>query len=226
MSRPASPWKAIRVGLIDVFTFCAADQITSPGGVHLPFETPAWAAEWKDRRVTMIHPGQGMALYLKINTIVGRGWDDYTWEELDTGLVQGKAATNETDVYEVSSGLRRFTLQAQCWSIEESDDFNSSDVIERIRTRMYWERNIQRLLECNVDCSDILNSRDMTATIDKKRFSVTALDFVFTACVVETDPIPTGWIEHVIVTSHEQAGGDDVTSSLRMIEETFSRPED
>lgn len=220
----ASPWKAIRLGLIDVFTFCAADQITSPGGIHLPFETPAWSAEWKDRRITMIHPGQGFALYLKINTITGRGWDDYAWEMLDTGLVAGEAPTGIFDSYEVSSGLRRFTLQAQCWSLEETDDHNSSDIIERLRTRMYWQRNIDKLLEVNVDCSDILNSRDMTATIDRKRFSITALDFVFTACVVETDPIPTGYIEHVIITSHEQAGGEDVQPSLRMIEEELSRP--
>ncbi len=215
----ASPWTAIRLGLIDVFTFCAADQILSPGEISLPFETPLWSAEWRDRRRTMIHPGQGHALYLKINTIVGNGWDDYSWETLDTGLAKGAVATGITDTFEVSSGLRRFTLQAQSWCLEETEDLNSADIIERIRTRMYWERNIQRLLDVNVDCSDILPSRDMARKIDGKTFSITALDFVFTACVIETDPIPTGWIEHVILTSHEQEGGVDVPASLRMIEE-------
>jgi hypothetical protein len=215
----ASPWATIRPALIDVFTFCAADQILSPGEVSRPFETPLWAAEWKDRRVSFIHPGQGHALYLKINTIVGRGWDDYAWTSLDTGLAAGLPATGLFDVFEVSSGYRRFTLQAQSWCLEDTEELTSSDIIERIRTRMYWERNIQSLLGANVSCDDILASRDMTATIDKKRFSITALDFVFTACVIETDPIPTGWIEHVILTSHEQVGGIDVAASLRMIAE-------
>ena len=215
----ASPWKAIRPVLIDVFTEAAADQIVSAGGMNLPFETPVWAAQWKDRRVTFIHPGQGHALYLKIGTIVGRGWDDHTFEMLDTGLAVGLPATGIQNVFEVTSGLRKFTLQAQDWCLEESEDRNSSDIIERLRSRLDWGRLRQKFLDVNVDLTDTLGSRDMTATIDRKRFSITAIDFVFTACVIETDPIPTGWIEHAIITSHEQAGGVDVKASLRMIAE-------
>lgn len=217
----ASPWARMRPVLIDVFTECATDQITSPGGVHLPFETPAFSAEWKDTRVNFIHPLQGFALYLKILTVVGRGWDDYSWEMLDTGLAAGKPATNVFDVFEVSSGMRRFTLQAQIWCPVESDEVNAGDIAERIRTRMYWERNIQALLAVNIDPTDILQARDTSAVMDRKHWGIVSMDFIFTACVIETDPIPTGWIEHVILTSHEQEGGVDVAASLRMIDETL-----
>lgn len=216
-----SPWIDIKKTLIEVFTNVAVDQITSPGGIHLPFETPAWMAEWKDRRVSFIHPGQGHALYLKITSVIGRGWDDWTYPEKDTGLAAGEAATGVIDVFETVSGMRRFTLQAQDWSIEETDEVSSFNVIERLRSRMEYNSSRQRLLASNIDFTDVGASRDMTATIDKKRFSITALDFTFTACVIETDPIPTGYFTHVILTSHEQAGGVDVQPSLRMINETL-----
>lgn len=215
----ASPWKRIKPALIDVFTKVGADQITSPGGVHLPFETPEWIAQWRDRRVEFIHPGQGYGLFLKITNIVGLGWDDITYESLDTGIMAGLPASGVIDVFETTSGIRKFKLQAQVVCDEESDDLSAADVVERLRDRMWFNSSIQQLLAVNVAIVDIGNARDMMTTIGKKRMSVVNLDFDFAACVISTDPIPTGYIEHVILTSHEQAGGVDVDASLRMIAE-------
>lgn len=224
MSKP-SPWIEIRKALLDCFTRCAVDQITSEGGINLPFETPEWVAEWKERRAEFIHPLQRHALYLKITSISSKGWDDQAHEEVDTGLVQGKPATGITDVFETLSGIRRITLQVQSWCLEETDELSSINIIERLRTFVDYNSTRQRLLAANIDFTNMGPSRDMTATVKGKRYSITAADFVFSACVIETDTIPTGYIERIILTSHEQAGGEDVHSVLRMIEETLP-PED
>jgi hypothetical protein len=221
MSLAPSPWRDIRAALIEVFTKAAVDQITSEGGVHLPFETPAWAAEWKDRKVSFIHPLQGHALYLKVTTVVGRGWDESAFREFDTGLIAGNEASGETDVYEATSGLRRFTVQVQSYSLFETEELSSFDIIQRVCSRLDKYSSRQRLLEANVDLTDVGPTRDMTATVDKKRVSVTSVDFTFTACVIDIDPIPVGYFDRIILTSHEQADGEDATSSLRMIEETL-----
>lgn len=224
MAKP-SPWIDIRKAFIEVFSAVAVDQITSEGGVNLPFETPEWRAEWKERRAEFIHPLQGHALYLKIGSIVGRGWDDWSFDEQDTGLVAGKEATGNVDVFQTVSGLRRITLQIQSWCLEESDEISSINIIERLRTHLEFDSSRQRLLAANIDFTDFGPSRDMTATVKGKRYSITAAELVFNACVIETDTIPTGYFSRIILTSHEQAGGEDVRSVLRMIEETLP-PED
>lgn len=215
-------WSTIKPVLIAAFTRCAImKQITSPGGVHEPLKTPAFEAEWKERARKAINPLYNFALYIQITSCVGVGGDDLSYAEQDTGIAAGEAASNVTDVFETLSGLRRFVLQVQAHSLENTDALDGHTIIERIRTRLDGSGPRAMLLDANIDFTDVGASRDMTMTKDGKRWSVVSCDFTFTAAINETDPIPVGWIEQVIMTSHEQNAGIDVQASLRMIEETL-----
>lgn len=224
-------WKQILPVLIEVFTRCAVTQVTSPGGVHKPLETPPWSAEWKERSATFVHPLVKARLELQITSVVGVGNDDSRKEELDTGVVAGEAAglppeeivpSGQTDLFETVVGLRRFVVQAQAWVPENTDSWSAHHIIERLRTRMDFDSSRQSLLAVNVDFTDVGASRPMNARKDGKLWSVVSIDFTFTAGINETDPIPLGWIERIVLSSHEQhAPGNEVSASLRMIEETL-----
>lgn len=214
-------WTQVAPVLIALFTKAAVTQITSPGGVHLPYETPEWNAEWKNRRGPFIHPGQQLSLQLKVTSVVGKGWDENSFEELDTGTAVGEAPTGLTNVYEVTSGLRRFTLNVQAWVTEETDALSAQGVIDRVVTRMDTTANREQLLGVNVDLTDVGATRAMEAKYDNRLWNVVSVDFVFTACFTDTDIVPVGWIERIVLTSHEQNAGVDVQASLRMVEETL-----
>lgn len=215
-------WSTVRPVLLALFSDIAVDQIKSPGKVHLPLETPKWNAAWKDRSLPFIHPIQKVALYLKITSSVGVGWDENDYVVMDTGVAAGKAATGRTNVFQVVSGQRRFTLNAQAWVLAEEDGFFAHSVLDRVRTRSDMESSRARLLAVNVDLTDCSAIRDMTATHEKRAFNIASCDFTMNAAINDVDPIPTGWIERVILTSHEQdAPGHDVPDSLRTIEEVL-----
>lgn len=222
-------WKQIMPVLIRLFTRCAVRQVTSPGGVHKPLETPPWSAEWKERSATFVHPIIQARLELQITSCVGVGNDMVEKTELDTGVVAGNAEglppeqivpSGATDLYDVVSGLRRFVVQAQAWVPQNTDSWSAHEVIERLRTRMDFDSTRRELLDVNVDFTDVGASRAMPARKDGKLWSVVSLDFTFTAAINETDPIPVGWIERIILSSHEQhAPGEEVSASLRMNDE-------
>lgn len=217
---PGVPWTIIRPAILDLLTDVAVDQITSAGGVHVPLKTPKWNAEWGARRVQFIHPLQRQALYAKVTTCTAIGWDDNAFIAKDTGLAVGKPATGLTDVYQETAGLRKFNLNVQSWVLEEEDGLWCMETLERLRTYLDFESSRARLLAVNVDLTDVGASRDISKTIDKKVWSIGSMDITMTACVNNTDPIPIGWIERIILTSHEQeANGVDVDPDLRMINE-------
>lgn len=215
-------WSTIKPAILSLLTDVAVDQITSAGGVHELLKTPKWNAEWGARRVQFIHPLQKQALYAKVTSCVAVGWDDTAFVELDTGLAVGLPASGITDVFEQTSGLRKFVLNLQSWVLEEDDERWAIAVLERVRTYTDFTSSRARLLAVNVDLTDCGPSRDISKTIDKKVWSIGSMDITLTACVNAVDPIPVGWIERVILTSHEQeADGIDVDANLRMVAEVL-----
>ncbi len=220
-------WEQIVPEVLAVFSAVGIRQRYAPGGSFnnplFNHRFPEWKAAWKDRRFAAqsINPAIGAQLLIKLTSITTLGWDESAYGLLDTGLAVGEEATGVEDVFQTQSGNRVFIIQAQFWTTEEMDTLNGMLLMERLKTRMDANYARSRLLAVNVDFADVTNSRDMTTTIDGVQWSVVSADFSFGAVILETEPNTVGYIERVIMTSHEQNGGTDVQASLRQINETL-----
>lgn len=213
------PWKTIKPVILAAVTDVAVDQVTSPGGIFEPLKTPKWNAEWVGRSVSYIHPQQRQALYLRVTSSGPIGWDDVAWELLDTGTVAGGDPSGVEDVFQTVRGLRRIIVNVQAWVAEDTDDLSAFHTLERVRTMLDMESTRSRFLEVELDFTDSSEVRDISKTIDKRMWSIASLDLTFHVATTATDPTPTGYIERVIVTSHENTAGVDVDPDLRMVEE-------
>lgn len=220
MSAGFGTWERIIPELLSIFSNIGLKQIYAPGRVFTQ-NFPEWKAAWKDRKESSdyIDPRQGAKLTIKFTSTVQMGWDDWNWEEFDTGLIIGEPATGKTDLYQTASGMRKFTINAQFMTTEETDQRNAHTLMEQLQTRMGLDYALQRLLAVNVDYSEAGVTRDMTKTMNGHRWCIASCDFTFVAGIIQTEPNPTGWIATVIMSSHEQNNGVDVQASLRQINE-------
>ena len=168
-----------------------------------------WNAEWSERSEAnrMIHPKQGGALYLKITSCVGVGGGENVREMLTFDNADGVPVT---DLYEVNYDIHRFNLQVQAWETEHSDAHWAFETLETLRTRLGWASSLRRLLAVNVDLTDIGTATKISQTINKRRWSIGSMDLTFTAVFSELDPVPVGWIERIVLTSHAQVEGSDM----------------
>lgn len=222
-------WEQIIPEVLSVFSAVGIRQKYAPGGSFnnplFNHRFPEWKAAWKDRREgsNFINPGHGAQLLIKLTSIVTLGWDETVYAMLDTGAAVGEPETGAQDVFQTLSGNRKFTIQAQFWVTQESDLLSGMLLMERLKTRMDASYARSRLLAVNVDFTDVTNSRDMTTEVDGIQWSVVSADFTFSAVILETEPNEVGYIERVIMSSHEQHGNQDVQASLRQINETLPK---
>lgn len=213
------PWQTIKPVILAVVTDVAVDQVTSPGGIFEPLKTPKWNAEWIGRSATYVHPIQRQALYLRVMESGQSGWDDVAWESLDTGIVAGGEASGTFDVFQVVRGLRRIVVNVQSWVAEDTDSYSAFHTLERLRTMLDMESSRSRFLEVELDFTESSSVRDISRVIDKKMWSIASMDLTFHVSTVTIDPNPTGYIERVFITSHENNAGVEVDPNLRMIDE-------
>lgn len=174
-------WSAISPVLVHVFTSIAVDQRPAP--------SPAWTAEWSDRHRDYIHPEQELALYLKVTSCVTIGEDE---DRVDD------------DGYVTQTGLRRFVLNLQAEVSEDQDNKSAIQTLERIRTRLRRQSVIDALLGVDVALVEVGTTQNVSATFDKRVWSIGNLDVTFCAAVNDTDPVPVGWIERVVLSSNIQ----------------------
>lgn len=220
MTAPVT-WETVLPGLLNLFSAVSVKQVTAPGGVF-DHQYPEWRAAWKDRKESsdFIHPHHHFQMLLKMTTCQAVGPVEKYYEMVDTGLAVGLPATGEQNLFELLGTYRKFTIQAQVWTTEETDDVLAMPILDRAATRLNGEWAQQRLIALNVDLTDTYAIRDLTRTIDGHQWSIASLDFLFTACLISVEPDPVGWIEKVVLTSHEQVSpGVDVSASLRMVNE-------
>lgn len=198
-------WSEINPALIALFTELAVDQVKTvaePGGkpYHDALQTPEWSAQWRERpgASEFIHPQQALALFLKVTSCVGVGGDEFRYEEQTIDVADGEPVT---DLVETICGLRRFVLQVQAWSLEETDAQSAMNTLERLRTRLNRQSSYDRMLAVNVDITDCGPTANMTATYEKRRWSIASMDVTFTAAINDVDPVPVGWIERIVLSS-------------------------
>lgn len=174
-------WSAICPVLVQVFTSIAADQLAAPA--------PSWKAEWSDRHRDYVHPGQELALYLKVTSCVTIGEDEDRYDD-DGNVTQ--------------TGLRRFVLNVQAEVTEDADSKSAIQTLERIRTRLRRQSVLDALLDVDVALVEVGTTQNVSSTFDKRVWSIGNLDVTFCAAVNDTDPVPVGWIERVVLSSNVQ----------------------
>ncbi|HYQ47158.1 MAG TPA: hypothetical protein VER11_34545 [Polyangiaceae bacterium] len=178
-------WSEIRPGLIELFTELAQN----PRGI----QAPEWKAEWQDGpRKAATNSGllHGVTLTLRITTIVGVGsGDEIRYEEAGQ------------DLQETIYGLRKVTLNLQCESSQPSDAQWPMSILERIRTRMSRGRVTDRLLDLNVGVIDILAARDISSKARAHTLSRANMDVLLTMVASDRDPVVTGVLAKVEITS-------------------------
>jgi len=180
-------WSEIRPGLIELFTELAQN----PRGI----QAPEWKAEWQDsprKAAPNSGPLHGVTLTLRITTIVGVGaGDEIRYEEAGQ------------DLQETIYGLRKVTLSLLCESSQPSDAQWPMSILERIRTRMSRGRVIDRLTELNVGVVDILPARDISSKARQHTQSRANMDMLLTLVASDEDPVTTGVIAEVWITTVE-----------------------
>lgn len=193
-------WSTICPALVELFT-----KLALPGNDAAPTAPAGWKARWKERHdAAQFHsPSIKYSLYLKITSCTAIGEDERRYEMLPT---DPEDEDSDEDLFETLHGNRKFTLQVQAHVLEHEDDLWAMQVLEQIRTRLSRQSSHDALLAVNVSIIEKRPSLKTTITHDKRRMSVGVLDVIFGARVVETDPSPVGWIEHINLESQLNTG--------------------
>lgn len=171
-------WSAICPALIQAFTAAASDQPESPA--------PPWTAEWADRARTLMHPDVGLALTLRVTSCVTINEDE---DRIDA------------DGVETQCGLRRFVVNVRAESTEDEDAASALQAVERVRTRIRRRKIADALLAVDVALIEVGSTQNVSATFDGRVWSIASLDVTFCAAINDTDPVPTGVIARVVLTT-------------------------
>ncbi len=196
-------WSEILPVLVTTFTQLA----NADDGGPIP---PGFEAEWAERRRKAISPEARFGLYLKITSSSEVGEDQVSYE---LQKIDPEDPESEEDIFEVITGLRKFTLNVRVESTEHSDDLWALEVLERIRTRFKRTSAQAALLDLNVSISEMRPAIKASRTIDKRVWSIGSMDIVFLVQITDRDPVPIGWIEHVNVESRIKNAEGDVIQS-------------
>lgn len=179
-------WTEIRPLLIEVFTECAR---------HPGFLAEAFAASFAERGRGMDHPEQRASVLLRVMSCVGVGEDETRGEMVGDDLI------------ETVSGQRTVTLQVQVRCPVADDERHAMAMIERIRTRLARRRVIQRLLDAEIAIQrcgasvTLPNFKDRGHVVD-----VANMDVMLGMVASEDDPIPVGWVQYIVLSSHLKEG--------------------
>lgn len=178
-------WSEIRPGLVALFTELAQ----SPRGI----QAPEWNAEWQDgprKAVPVSGPLRGVTLTMRITTIAGIGWDETRYESAPDGNLQ-----------EIIYGLRKVTLNLQTEATHVDDNQWALSILERINTRLSRSRSFDALIALNIGLTDILPARDISSRSRQHTLSRGSMDLILCMVASDRDPIPTGVLAKVEITS-------------------------
>lgn len=174
-------WNAIEPALVDVLTSIATAQPETPA--------PAWRAEWADRPRDLIHPDVGFALVLRVTSVTPIHEDEDRYDE---------------DGTETQCGQRRIILNVQVESSENLSTESALNTLERIRTRIRRRSSLAKLAAVDVALIEVGATQNVSARYDGRIWSIGSLDITLCAAVNDTDPVPAGFIQRVVVTTDVQ----------------------
>jgi hypothetical protein len=195
MSGPT--WTTISPGLIQIFTELALPDPANP-------QAPAWLAEWRDRARKAAPTGgplKGLTLTLKITSVIGIGDDDRRFTYVAPAVPPALPTPWDDSLQEDIYGLRRVTLNLQANMSEVSDGSWAVGLLESIRTRLRRQRIIDALLALNVGIIRSLAAQDISSRAQQHTQSRASMDLLLTMVASDSDPVPTGWIQKLDISS-------------------------
>lgn len=195
MSGPA--WSTINPGLISLFTALALPDPNVP-------QVPAWLAEWRDRARKGAPTGgplKGVTLTLKINNIGRVGRDEQRVVYFPPNVPPAAPTPWDDSLQESIYGLRRVTLNLQANMSEVSDGSWAAGLLESIATRLGRSTSIDTLLALNIGIISIGAVQDLSFRQTQHTQSRASLDVMLTMVASDIDPVPTGWIKTLDISS-------------------------
>lgn len=194
-------WTDILPVLQAVFTSCALDKTRQARG---------FTAEWHDGHRGFTSPTQKLTLTMKVTRVSGLGEDEtrYTEETVD----------GVPTVTEGQTGQRTFRLQLQAIVPEHTDEQWAMATLERIRMRLRKPSNIETLLALDVSLIRIEDAIKSNFRASGRIVSAGTMDVVFGAVANEDDPIPAGWIQYLVISSHlRDLDGTELPPALQLV---------
>lgn len=182
-------WVDINPVLLEVFTEAAVDRTRL---------SENFTAEWKEGPVGIINDQQCQALQLKITRVAGIGEDETRQTE--------ETVDGVTTVTETQTGQRKFTLQVRATVPAHTDEQWSMATLERVRMRLRLPRILERLLDLDVSLIRIDDAIKASFKDGGRVVSAANMDVIFGAVASENDPIPMGWIQYLVISSHLKEG--------------------
>lgn len=184
--------------------------------------TRDFAAEWKEGPRSATHPEQRFSLLLKVTSVVGIGTDETIYENVPEDSTDPDDASYLGQMRATQVGQRKFTLQVQIESPEHTDAFWAMAHTERIRTALRRPRIIDALNDVDVAIIEIRQAVKASFKDGSRKVSAASMDITFGTVANDVDPIPTGWIEAITITSHLQdTDGIELPVSLQMVDEVI-----
>jgi hypothetical protein len=185
-------WSNICPVLIDVFTTAAVDTARL---------SDRFAAEWKEGQRGITHDQQKLSLLLKVTSVVGIGTDEERYEYVDPSSTDPADQPYLGNMRTSAVGQRKFTLQVQAIVPEHTDVQWAMAATERIRTRICRTRVTDYLIDNDISIIDIKQAVKTSFRDNGRVVSCASMDFILGTVVNDDDPIPTGWIQQITVTS-------------------------
>jgi hypothetical protein len=191
-------WTTTCPGLVQIF-----------GALAFPDESqaqfPGWTAQWRDRQVKALPMRGQMAatsLYLRITSIIGVGEDDRRLTFVPSNATPASQYNN--NIQETLYGLRRVTLNLEAQMSDVADGSDAISMLERIRSRMRRRHVIDAMLALDVAQVRIEAARALPKKAEQHIQSRAQMDVILTMLSSDTDPVPTGWIATLSISSKIQ----------------------
>ncbi len=194
-------WATLNPIVLDIISEIAID-VPIPGAA-------AFRGQWAGRSREMASPEYGHSLYLEVTTITGVGNDEERYEVDDTDP-DNPIETN------TSCGIRKINLQVRSECTENTDDNWCFAVLDRIYTRLWRQRYIDRLRDDgNAAFISSRVARIVPVAADGRVISCGVLDLVLYAGFNDIDTGPNvGWIERVLLSSTVPPDADPTPDEL------------
>jgi hypothetical protein len=170
----------------------------------------ALEAEEADRSRKAMSVARKQTLTVQVLNIVGLGDDEERRENVAadaTGADAPWAGKLRTRIV----GHRKVTYRLVCDALENSDREWAWATIERIRTRLRRSTSIDTLARVDASLNSVGASLEANFVKGGRVHNRVLLDFALNVRVNDVDEAPTGWIEHVVLSSEiEDVDGVDL----------------
>lgn len=162
---------------------------------------------WQDGKRLLITDERGYAVGLTVTTVSAIGTDET------------RKTFENNDVTETASGQRKFTLQVQALAMAGGVNSDWAIAItERTRTRLMSRRIVDRLLDLDLDVIGCGPSVFLSHRDGGRMLTSATMDVMFGCTASEDDPIPAGWLQYLVISSHLRDIDDtELPPALQMV---------